>query len=76
MKSATSRIPRAVGEAGWREPHLLERTAELGDLDVLVVEEPVLGTHDLDPAAVHAGFHAVDLAERVVTVLCDPEVTP
>ena len=62
-----------LGQAGRRVAHLLQVPAELVDLDVLEVEEAMLGPTDLDPAAVHPGLDAVQLAERVVAVLGFPQ---
>ena len=51
----------------------MEIAAELVHLDRLELRDPVDRTHDLDPAAVHAGLNAVDLVEAVVSVLLFPE---
>ena len=65
---------RAVGDERRQPANLLESEERRTRLDFLELCEPADGAHDLDPAAVHAGFDTVDFGEGVVAVLFQPEV--
>src|SRR5262245_2251867 len=73
VRQTHSGIAGTLGQPRRWKPQLLKRAAEHGDLDLLEIEEPMLWTHDLDPTAVHAGNDAIQLAERVIAVLCFPQ---
>ena len=67
------RLLGRVRDVRRRPADLLQVTAEFVDLDRLELGDPCDGTHDLDPAAIHARLDAVQLIEAVVAVLLLPE---
>ena len=68
------RLLGRVGNVRRRPPRLLQVEAEPRRLDQLELVDPRERPHNLDPTAVHPRQDQVQLGERVVAVLLQPQV--
>src|SRR6266480_7896873 len=68
------RLLGLVGDVRRRPPRLLQVAAEHCGLDQLELVNPRDRPHYLDPATVHPRLDQIQLGERVVAVLFQPEV--